>query len=726
MSSHLERSEISIEDLHQDLMLTSGREFLLAVARWLRAEYGADGVIMGELQIAETQRVEVITMLTEKPEMVVEGYEAEGTPCAEVINEDQPKIVIDRADGLYPKDDVLVLWSQKSYVGVPLHDSGGQVIGVFCLFSSRPLRDPDKPLKALLKLAGRVGAEIEQLRRTAMLEAMAVASSAPSDHRIFRTLTCQISRALKVKAAFVAECLEDDPEHFRVLSFCFGGQPNEKAEGRIWSYRNTPCGTVKEQGSAFYNSGIKELFPDDTALVRLDLESYYGIAAYDSQGRLVGHIALLHDRPLSEQIQDAPVIDTFTTRTAIELERRLNDRDRQRSEEALLNRRKMESLGLIAGSVAHDFNNLLATMLGHCELAQDHLESDSGPAGRHVAKIGRTVENAKGIVAQLLDYAGHGNAGRKTRVDLNRLVRSVLDSLPLEQRGTPKLEIRLDGSPPVVEIDETQFGRVIGNLILNAIDAIEERDGRILISTSRTRLTPKIRNRLLQGGQELPDDCIRLCVCDNGIGMESETLSKIFDPYFSTKLKGRGLGLASVQGLVMSHASGLGIRSTPGAGTDITLYFPTASGEIAEETATPSTQDAQEVPSGERVLLVEDQNDVRSVVTEQLTSLGFRAVAVSGGLEALEVVQLGGRFDLAVIDVDMPDLDGWETGIRLAALSPETRIVMMSGHFEDDGLRPAEPPPYWARLSKPFLRKQLGETLSEVLSLTSRPEEPQS
>lgn len=383
-------------------------------------------------------------------------------------------------------------------------------------------------------------------------------------------------------------------------------------------------------------------------------------------------------------------------------------------ERRMLQAQKLESLGVLAGGIAHDFNNLLMAILGYADMAQRDT-TDSG----NVAHCLREVENASlraaDLCKQMLAYAGKGRFIVED-IDLNEV---ILDTMPLLRAAISKkakLALSLQPSRAIIRADATQIRQLLMNLITNASEALGDQNGNIRVSTSVIAATP--------GQQEAPDskddpqtrDYICLEVFDDGCGMAPETLDRIFEPFFTTKFTGRGLGLAAVQGIVRGHNAQFDVRSTPGYGTTFRIRFPS----VALPDALPSQADVAYEPdtalSGGTILLVDDEELVRTLGTKMLERLGFSVITACDGVEGLETYERHREEVRAVIlDLTMPRMDGEETFRQLQRIRPDVCVILSSGFNEKETVERFLGSGLAAFIQKPYRLAELRRVLSETL-----------
>ena len=342
---------------------------------------------------------------------------------------------------------------------------------------------------------------------------------------------------------------------------------------------------------------------------------------------------------------------------------------------------KLESLGILAGGIAHDFNNLLMGILGHADLAFLELPAHS-PVRKHLHAIEDASRQAAELCRQMLAYSGKGRFVVQ-KVDLSGIVGDMAQMLRISISKKAALRLDLKRDLPPVEADATQIRQVIMNLVINASEALEDKDGTISLSTSvmnvdRTYLKEAYLDEGLPEGRYC---CIE--VSDTGCGMDEETRARIFDPFFTTKFTGRGLGMAAVLGIVRGHGGAIKVCSEPGRGTTIKVLFPAVTGRSDQVAGTGEEADGWSGSGG--VLLVDDESTVLEVGGKMLKHLGFSVQTARDGKEALEIFKKDpGRFACVILDLTMPRLDGEQTFLEIRRISPDTPVIISSGYNEQE------------------------------------------
>jgi len=389
--------------------------------------------------------------------------------------------------------------------------------------------------------------------------------------------------------------------------------------------------------------------------------------------------------------------------------------ERKRADLALLQSQKLESLGVLAGGVAHDFNNLLGAMQGNVELA---MTGDSMASARpYLETLRGLMIKTSGLLRMMLAYSGQGQSSMRS-LDLNQLVEDMtrLMNLFFSKKARICLDLQRD-LPPLVG-DPAQIQQVVMNLVLNACEALGEQNGVITLSTAQEEVSQIAIDTAHQGQALHPGPHVALEVADNGSGMTLEVMKKIFDPFFTTKFTGRGLGLAAIHGIVRSHHGAIQVSSQPGQGTRFKLLFPAAQGPAmapAAEGPLPPRHVGQD-GSG-TILVVDDEDNMRSVVVTALTRAGFHTLQARDGREALELFRRhSDEFRLILMDLTMPNLDGEEACRELRRTGATVPVILCSGFNEAEALERFEGLDLAGFLQKPFALGTLVKKVREALN----------
>jgi PAS domain S-box-containing protein len=383
---------------------------------------------------------------------------------------------------------------------------------------------------------------------------------------------------------------------------------------------------------------------------------------------------------------------------------------------------KLESIGVLAGGIAHDFNNLLHVVLGNADIALSRLPPRS-PARGPLEEVVRATLRASDLTRQMLAYSGKG-AFVVRHLDLSSEVREMATLLRTALSKQAALVWELAPNLPAVNADATQVRQIVMNLITNASDALQDKEGVITLRTGVAQGDELNDDRFgtLGDGDAAPKDAknsyVYLEVTDTGSGMTPDTLQRMFDPFFSTKFDGRGLGLAAVMGIVQSHQGLIRIRSEPGGGTSFRVLFPAAPGGL-RVSETPAAPRSDWSGSG-TVLVVDDEEGVREVAERILQDAGFEIITAVNGRDALDaLMKAGDRVSAVLLDLSMPRMGGQEALRHLRVEHPFLPVIMMSGYTEESVASQfsEDRQGMTAFLQKPFLAEDLIEVLRRVLEV---------
>ncbi len=389
--------------------------------------------------------------------------------------------------------------------------------------------------------------------------------------------------------------------------------------------------------------------------------------------------------------------------------------ERRQAEDALRQTQKLESLGVLAGGIAHDFNNLLTAILGNLNLAQGSLAEDSA-ALPFLENMEKTVLRAADLTRQMLAYSGRGRFEVKLH-DLNGVVQEMTQLLLVSIPKKAKLRFLLSPGVLPIEADATQIHQVVMNLVTNASDAIGEDEGTITVATRLESLGAGEAPSASPGQTLPPGPYAVLEVDDSGCGMEARVLERIFDPFFSTKARGRGLGLSAMLGILRAHKAGIRIRSQVERGSTFTVFLPLA-GENPPARS-PSAAGGEGQFTGE-ALVVDDEPSVLEFAGRAMERLGFRTTTARDGLEAVELFsQAPHRFDLVLLDLTMPRMDGREALRELRHLRPGIPVILSSGYSDQECLQDLPSEKDLLFLPKPYLLRDLERVIQKLLE---RPE----
>ena len=367
-------------------------------------------------------------------------------------------------------------------------------------------------------------------------------------------------------------------------------------------------------------------------------------------------------------------------------------------EKQIMLTQKLESLGVMAGGIAHDFNNILMAILGNADLAFRE-ENLPETAREYINDIVTAAKRASELASLMLDYSGRSEPD-KVPLNLNHLIEETGHMLSVSVTKKTELVYDLLKPLPPVMGDPAQLRQVVMNLITNASDALDDRSGTVKLSTSLETCSRNDFPSFYMDNGIKEGQYVVVSVSDTGSGMDKATLSRIFDPFFTTKFTGRGLGLAAVLGIVRAHSGGITVASTPGEGTEMSIFLP-----VCEDGEIPGEKDSlHSVNDGNgRILLVDDEDSVRSVTGKILHKLGYEVVYACNGREAVELVSENREgFHCIIMDFTMPVMDGFEAFEKINEIDPEARIIISSGFARDEVLKKFSGKKHAGILHKPY------------------------
>ena len=396
-------------------------------------------------------------------------------------------------------------------------------------------------------------------------------------------------------------------------------------------------------------------------------------------------------------------------------ERKRTEAARLELERQIQQTQKMESLGVLAGGIAHDFNNILMAILGNADMALEDL-SQYSPARPHLEDIGAAARQAAELTRQMLAYSGKGQFVVRP-VSLSEIVNELANLLRSSVSKNVGLRFSLGAHLPAVEADISQIQQLVMNLVANASESIDEQEeGTVTVRTGVRSCDTALFSGSFVDQDMPPGDHVFLQVCDTGCGMEEETRARIFEPFYTTKFTGRGLGLSAVMGIVRGHKGAILLDTEPGNGTTFTILLPAC---VTNATVGRTRNDEVTPWQGEgTVLLADDEEAARHVAEKMIERLGFTVLAAADGREALDIFrQRRDEIRVVVLDLTMPRMDGVQTLQEIHSLEPDAKVIICSGYAEAElkakfaGMR------FAGLVQKPFALAKLREVLKKALTV---------
>ncbi len=376
----------------------------------------------------------------------------------------------------------------------------------------------------------------------------------------------------------------------------------------------------------------------------------------------------------------------------------------RRTEQELRQAHKMEALGTLTGGIAHDFNNILASMIGFTELAADRALKGS----RQEHCLQRVLDaglRGRDLIKRMLIFSRKTEQER-VPLQLGSLVKETMKLLRASIPSTVKISVKIGSKSGLILADPTQIQQVIMNLCTNGAYAIQEKGGTLDVELGDCSVPPPDEMK--------PGPYLRLVVRDTGVGIPADIMDKIFDPFFTTKKQGAGtgLGLSVVHGIVEQHDGYITVISEPEKGSTFTVYFPKV-----KERPHVKTIGEESIPTGhERILFIDDEEDLADIASEMLTDLGYRVESKTSSREALAILRLDpSRFDLVITDQTMPDMTGVELAKEILALRTDMPIILCTGFSHTASEESVRAAGIKGFVMKPLTKREIARTIRKVL-----------
>jgi len=385
--------------------------------------------------------------------------------------------------------------------------------------------------------------------------------------------------------------------------------------------------------------------------------------------------------------------------------------ERQRNEAERRKAEALEQLGLLAGGIAHDFNNLLTAIIGNISLASLILPPD-GEMSARLNDAKNASLRARDLAQQLLTFA-RGGAPIKKTASIGKLIQDTVSFSLRGSQSRPEFSIEDDLRP--ADIDPGQISQVIANLVVNADQAMPK-GGTLHITCDNFSARPDTATAI----PELPSgDYIRIAISDEGVGIPENYLKRIFDPYFTTKAKGNGLGLATTYSIIKNHNGLITVESQLHCGSTFTIYLPAS--KLQEIAVEPPRQINEMVTGTGRVLIVDDEEAIRALVEFTLDRLGYQVSQAESALEGIKTyrqkLEAGERFDLVILDLTLPGgMGGKECLKKLMEIDPTVNAIVSSGYALDATMSRYQDHGFRGVIAKPYEAAELGRIVHDTIA----------
>jgi len=455
--------------------------------------------------------------------------------------------------------------------------------------------------------------------------------------------------------------------------------------------------------------------PDDVEAERewfrgRNVKSQLNVSIHSTSGELIGFMGFCdREKPRKWSINEVKFLRVISEMLSTYMNRKKSDIELKKLEEQLYQAQKMESIGRLAGGLAHDFNNIITAIMGYAEMMKIRFPRIETLEGQASDIIFKNAERARGLTQELLSFARRGRCNT-VPLNINTIIRETVkvSSKIFDKKIEPVFE--LDRNIKYIEADKVQLEQVLTNLIINSRDAMPD-GGYITFKTSLEHLDENFTSCIpdIASGEH-----VKLSVIDTGIGIPPDIKKHIFEPFFTTKEEGvgTGLGLATVYGIVRKHRGHIIVESEPGCGTTFSIYLP-----VCKDCQDEQNKLEENIITGSKtILMVDDEDDVRTLGKLMLSSMGYNVILASDGREAIDIYKGNAEeIDLILLDIIMPNMAGSEAFRELKKINPGVKVLLLSGYGKNDSVSKILDEGASGFLQKPFNRSELSRFIAETL-----------
>ena len=669
------RSEDTLKHIGLGVSSTTGKEFVRSLVKQLSKALETDFSFI--LETSEHEEDTCSLVIAEGGQIRTKAdYELANTACEEVLKKGF-RAYAKEVRSTFPSDQTLSETAAESFVGMPLTDHKGRAVGVMGVIHRKPMDNIQIAESTLQIFAARAAAEIERKR---FEEALA---------------------AEKERLAVTLRSIGD-------------GFITTDVAGNILMINNVAERLTGWTQTQVFGKKLVEVFQLLNERTRKPCRS--AVQRIIETGSVVGmatHSVLVSRDGTECTIENSasPIRDKANRKIGVVLVFR-DVTDKLRNEEEHRKAEKLESLGVAAGGIAHDFNNLLTAIIGNLSLALTKL-NPTDPVSDRLTTAKKASVRAQELAQQLLTFA-KGGAPIKKITGMGQLVK---DTVSFSLRGSNiRCEFDIPKDTWSAEVDGGQISQVITNMVVNAEQAMP----------AGGTLYTRCENFTLSGEDPTLTSLrlgryVRISIKDEGTGIPEEYLKKVFDPYFTTKTKGSGLGLATAYSIIKNHEGQISVESSPGSGTTFHIYIPASEKKAA--TAAEREHPQTPIEGKGRILILDDEEAIRLLVYHTLTPLGYDVTEAPDSLTAIELykkaMQEGKRFDAVISDLTLPGgMGGQEAVKHLIELDPTVKAIVSSGYANDPVMSRYQEYGFCAMIPKPYEVSELSHVIYDVINST--------
>lgn len=655
----------------------AGEDFYRSLTRTLALGLNTKCAILATVDEHSEDRMQTLAFWTGEAHTENKSYTISETP-AEILMKQGPRIFSKGVAKKFPRDETLVKYGIESYQGVPIYGHDGGPLGLLAVMDDNPLVIEEKRESLLKIFALRAGAEIERRHNEQRIEA-----SEENYRRIVETTKDGV-------------CLTDGKG---IVEFV--NEPMTLLLGR---------NKAKIVGNRFVENFAEGQEIPGEFEVREDAEFNFSFTNFPGD---VKYVVVSKTVLRRADGYATGILHIFSDVTEI----RLLEDTNKRNEAQLRHAQKLESLGVLVGGVAHDFNNLLMPILGYVDLIKQRTVDDFVVTD-YLDRMQLAGGKLADLCNQMLTYSGKGHFV-ETVIDLNEQVHEMQDLVRASIPRNLSVDYFILNKVPAIRADASQVNQVLMNLLINASESMSQKPSGAIKVTTGVQYLDGSQNSSLHFGDSLrAGNYVYFEVQDEGVGISEEDQARLFEPFYTTELTGRGLGMAVVYGIVKAHLGAVEVTSEVGTGTTIRVYFPPTVDAISSIDTNEASTSSVLLQLDGKILIVDDEPYVRELMRGMIENMGLDVIEAEDGAVGLEAFRMKeAEIKLCVLDLTMPGIGGAELLSHIREISTEVPVLLISGYSQQEVRNRGLDSPNVHFLQKPFTFGQFKSAIREQLGL---------